>query len=300
MPNSLRALVDNAYTSGKNWTTNIRKVPAIAAVTTTWVDLSMAPGTPRPNYYVGDELTFTVPTEWYKKGIWHGGSVSPDKKFLHKIALLGTTAVYSPAMFTLCDYLGYYPLVDMDSTDTQLFINYGPIVTPITDPLVPTLPRYTDGEGVRAFLVATNPYVGGAYFQINYTNSDGVDGRISHIQICNTATYIGTLVNSVAPAAGGLTHSVFIPLQGKDIGIRSVQSIKFESPNGGLAALVLVKPIANIATRGIDSWVEIDYIKDRPSMPVIEDGAYLNFLVNPTGTVLNIPLLAELTFAWGA
>jgi hypothetical protein len=187
----------------------------------------------------------------------------------------------------------------MDSTDTQSFINYGPTLTATTDPSVPTLPRYTDGLGVQAFLVATQPYIGGAYFQINYTNSDGTSGRVSQIQLTNTATFIATIVNSIAPAAGGVTHSAFIPLQGSDKGIQSVQSITLQAANGGIASLVLVKPIATISTRGADAWVEIDYIKDRPSMPVIEDGAYLNFLVNPTGTVAAIPLLGELTFAWG-
>jgi hypothetical protein len=165
------------------------------------------------------------------------------------------------------------------------------------------LPRYTTGEGVQAFLVATNPYIGGAAFQINYTNSDGVNGvanRVSAITTTNTSTYIATIVNSHTAAAGGLQYATpFIQLMAGDRGIRSVQNITFFAPNGGLAALVLVRPIANLMTREATAWAEFDFIKDKPSMPRIYDGAYLNFLVMPSATIAAIPLLGEITTIWG-
>ena len=287
----LRTLIDNAYTMGKNVTSYIRKVSAIASVGAYWVDLSMTTGTPKPNFYVGGEKEATVPTDWYKKGIWHGGAVSPDKKFLHKAMLLGTTSVYAPCPFILCDYLMYYPLIDMDSTDTQVLTNYDAI----TNPTVDALPRYTDGIGVQAFLVATNPYVGGAQFQMTYTNTNDVS-HTSVVTLTNTSTYIGTLVNSNAAGVG--RYGPFIPLALGDKGIKKVTDITFLSTNGGLAALVLVRPIATVMTREATAWAEFDFIKDKPSMPRIYDGAYLNFLAMPSGTVATIPLLGEMTFIW--
>jgi len=59
-----------------------------------------------------------------------------------------TTANAVPLTMVLCDYLMFYPQVDMDSLDPQ------PLVNDIT------LPRYESGEGVRMFLVAQYPYVG--------------------------------------------------------------------------------------------------------------------------------------------
>jgi len=190
----------------------------------------------------------------------------------------------------LCDYLMYYPLIDMDSTDEQLLTNFHAV----DSPLIPTLPRYTDGVGVQAFLVATNPYVGGAYFQIKYTNTNDETGRISKLTLTNTSTFIGTIVNS--NTEGASNYSVFIQLQAGDKGIKSIQSITFYSTNGGLAALVLVRPITSFMTREPTAWCEFDFIKDKPSIPWIYDGAYLNFLTMPSGTIAAIPFIGETTF----
>ena len=287
MADNLRVLIDDAYTYGRNTYSTFRKVPSIASSANMWVDLSMSAGTPKPNFYVGTELTFTVPTDWYKNGIWHGGAVSPYHKYLHKICLLGSTSVLSPASYFLCDYLGYYPLIDMDNTNEQFFDNSI------------TLPRYTTGAGVKAFLVATQPYTGGAFFQIKYTNSDGVSNRVSLLSITNTSTSIGQVVNSAVTATGNTSYnSPFIQLMKGDTGIQSIQSITFYSTNGGLASLVLCVPIANIMTRETTAWCEFDFIKDKPSMPRIYDGAYLNLMVLATGSVAGAATLGEITTIW--
>jgi hypothetical protein len=297
MASGLKQLIDDSYQTGKFCYSTFRKVSALASVAGYWVDMSMTTGNPVPNYYVGAELTATTPTNWYKKGLWHGGSVSPGQKRLHKICILGTAAAVAPAPFILCDYLMYYPLIDMDSMDEQLFTNYGAVVTPTTDPTAPTLPRYTDGVGVKAFLVATNPYIGGQSFYIRYTNSDGVSGRQSKLTITNTSTYIGTLVNS--HTAGTQQYGVFIELQQGDNGIRQVDSITFLNSNGGLATLVLCKPLATVMTREATAWAEFDFVNMKPGLPRIYDGAYLNFLAMPSATIAAVPITGELTTIWG-
>jgi hypothetical protein len=176
----------------------------------------------------------------------------------------------------------YYPLIDMDNTDEQLLDNS-----------TTSLPRYTDGVGVQAFLVATNPYVGGARFQIKYTNTED-EARTSQILITNNSTFIGTIVNS--NTAGLNNYQAFIPLVAGDLGIKSIQSITFLSPNGGLATLVLVRPIATLMTREATAWAEYDFIKDKASLPRIYDGAYLNLLVMPSGGIAAVPVLGEFTF----
>jgi hypothetical protein len=303
----LKALIEEAYINGKNCYTTFRKVSALVTVAGFWVDLSMTTGNPVPNYYVGAELTATIPTEWYKKGIWHGGNVSPDVKFVHKIMISGHSAGASPAPYTLCDYLMYYPLIDMDNTDDQILINYGATLSDTTDPTAATLPRYQDGKGVQAFLVATNPYVGGQYFYITYTNSDGVAGRKSKLTQTNTSTNIGTIVNSNTAGVG--RFGAFIELQQGDIGIRSVQNVTFLGSNGGLATLVLVKPIENLWTREFltypttstaGTYCEFDFIKDKSILPRVYDGAYLNFLVMPSGSLAAIPITGEFTTIWGS
>jgi hypothetical protein len=297
MAKRLRDVIEDAYVDGRYCYSTFRKVSATAAVAGFWVDLSMATGNPVPNYYVGPQLTATIPTAWYKKSIWHGGGVSPNKKYLHKLCILGTAAAVAPAPFLLCDYLMYYPLIDMDSTDEQLLTNYGPVASDILDPNAATLPRYTDGKGVMAFLVATNPYVGGQSFQIRYTNSDGAPNRVSSISVTNTSTNIGTIVNS--STAGVNRYGAFIQLKEGDIGIRSVQSVTFMGSNGGLATLVLVRPLATMMTRDPGAWAEFDFIKDKPSLPRIYDDAFLGFLAMPSATIATIPVIGEITTIWG-
>jgi len=292
---SLKSVISEGYEHGKFSYSAFRRVYPFAATAGTWVDLSMASGGPPPNYYFGDDLTATVPTDWYRKGIWHGTAVTPDYKYLHKISMFCATAAAAPAPYLLCDYLLYYPIIDMDSADEHMFVNYHPI----TSPTVPTLPRYTDGIGVKMFVIATNPYVGGQTFQIKYTNTLG-QSRVSKPCVCNVGKNIGTILNSYAVlAADAKRWGPFVELQQGDVGITSVQSIQFMGSNGGLACLVLCKPIATLMLKGVDAWAEVDFIKDKSGLPRIYDGAYLNLLTMPSATIANAVILGEITTVWG-
>lgn len=257
----VKDFIENCYNGGQFCFTGFRKVSGIASTQGHVVDFSMGAGNPRPNYYVGDALTAKAFTSAY--GLWHGGNVSPSTKILRKFAVLANNAGIAPAWFTICDYLLFYPLIDMDTTDEQTMVN------------TVTLPRYTTGEGVQAMLVATNPYIGGQSFFIEYTNSEGVSGRISRIMTTNVSTYISTVVHSGVTANLGGT---FINLAPGDKGIRSVQAITFLGFNGGLAALALVKPLANVLVREITQFNEWDFLTMKGTVPVIQDGAYLNMI----------------------
>lgn len=272
----------NSELNGSYQVSSFRKVPAIATTAGTWADLSMATGNPKPNYYVGAELTATVLNG--NNGIYHGQGVSPSKKILKEILIQSPTAGAASATYMLLDYLLFYPLVDMDVTDPQEFDN------------TVTLPRYTNGQGVQAMLVATNPYIGGQSYTISYTNQDGVSGRTSVTSVSNTATNIATLVSG--SSAVNDSQGPFIPLQSGDTGIRSVQSITFSGPNGGLAALVLVKPIATMYLIETTAPHERNYLIDMPSLPVIQDGAYLNFIILPSASIASGVITGLATFVW--
>lgn len=282
----LKDVVENGYEAGQNTYTTFRKVAAITSVVGTWADYSMAPGNPRPNYYTGDPLTAKALD--YRFGLWHGGSVSPATKYLHKFQIAGFHANMVACTFLLCDYLMFYPLVDMDSGDEQTFDN------------TVTLPRYSDGIGVRAFLVATNPYIGGAQFVLNYTNQNGEAGRIAPPAVSNQTAFIASLVNSGnAITRNSFDHGPFISLAPGDTGVRSVESIQFLGPNGGLAALVLVKPLVTFTTGELNAACEIDFLKDKGGiLPVIKDGAYLNFLILPLSNIATQPIQGEMHTIW--
>ena len=275
----VQELTEQCYAGGNQWEAGFRKVPANASLQGIWADLSSAPGTPKPNYYVGAELTSTVLSG--ANGIWHGGNVSPKTKHLHKVMVIATGAGVTPAVFMLCDYLLFYPLVDMDSTDEQALVNSVP------------LPRYSDGVGVRAMLISTNPYVGGAQFTIKYTDHLGVSGKQSARHTSNTATFIGTSVSS------GLVAGSFGPfLNVSGNGIRSVESVTFYGSNGGLAALVLVKPLATFMTNEVSASAEWDFVSMKPTLPRIYDGAYLGLMASPNGSVAASPITGLVSVIW--
>lgn len=276
----LKEITENSFNGGQSWMTSFRKVPALTTVQGNWFDLSMAPGNPRPNYYATAQ--YEAITLSGRNGIYHGGNVSPQKKYLHKLGIGSVNAGVAPATYMLCDYLMYYPLIDMDSTEEQFLTNDV------------TLPRYSDGAGVQAFLVSTNPYVGGQRFQLNYTDSNGVSGKTTVPVLSNLTTQIGTVINSGTTVGQG---GPFISLYGSS-GIRSVESITFFAPNGGLAALVLAKPLATVVQREITAYSETDFLMDLPSAPRIYDDAYLNLLCLPNGSASGQVVYGILETIW--
>lgn len=273
--NRVKDIVD-AVNEGRIHTVSFRKVPSQVSTAGIWCDLSMASGNPSPNFYSGDALTATVFDG--RKGIYNGNG-----GFLFEIMAQTSGANATPSTLILCDYLMFYPQIDMDSVDLQPMDN------------VVSLPRYANGEGVMMFVVAQYPYVGGVYFNVTYTNSDGVAGRTTGNVRCNTATNISSFIHS-----GSFANSfgAFLPLQSGDKGVRSVQDITFLGSNGGLGALVLVKPLYNTMLRELASPVEANCFKDSALMPTIQSGAYLNFLCLPNASIAGVPISGTIKTIW--
>ena len=273
--NRVKDIVDSVN-EGRINTVSFRKVPSQASTAGTWCDLSMASGNPSPNFYSGNELTATVFDS--TKGIYKGNS-----EYLFEIMAQTSSANGAPSTLMLCDYLLYYPQVDMDNVDVQSTDN------------TTTLPRYTSGEGVRMFVVAQYPFIGGVNFRITYTNSDGVSGRSTGLVRCNNVANIASFIHS-----GSFANSfgAFLPLQSGDKGVRSVEDIQFLSPNGGLGAIVLVKPIYTTIIRELASPSESNCFKNSALLPKIEQGAYLNFLCLPNASISGVPITGIIKTIW--
>lgn len=281
---AIRSFADaeRCYTEGRFQESAFRKVPALASTPGIWTDLSGSPGNPRPNYYVGAAGESTLLNGTY--GLFHGGNVSPLRKILHKILIQSVSAGHAPANYRILDYLMFYPLIDMDETGRVDLTNSV------------SLPRFSDGIGVEAMIVATNPYIGGAQFYINYTNTldQDVDSRL---ETSNTGTIIGSIVSSGAPTTIG--SGPFIRRAADCHGIKKINSINFLAPNGGLAALVLVKPIVDFMINEVTAPVEFDFITMRKSMPPIEDGAYVNLIGCSGASWAASPVAGSINFIWG-
>ena len=263
-----------------------RKQPTQTTAAGIWFDLSMSPGNPRPNNYIGAAGEFTVLSQSKDGGIPHSQPVSPKKEFLQIIEAQTNVASATPLPMYLLDYLGFYPFIDESDTDEQ-FLTQG------TD-----LSRSIDGNGVMIMPVVTAPQVGGsAGFVVNYTNSQGVAGRQTTRHVLTTQFVNGTIASS----AGASVHSAapFMRLQYGDTGVRSIESFKIDGVGDiGLMALVLVKVVSKHHIRGIDAPAERYPFFDDGALPRIEDDAYLNLICLPSGNLAGAPLLGYIKTLW--
>jgi len=243
----------------------------------------MSAGNPLAYYFVGNQAEATAISG--AKGIFTGGDVSPMTKHLKKLTALTVTAAAVPLVLILCDYVMVYPLIDQSITDQQDMDN-----------TLYSLPRYTDGAGLQMIAVLNQAQVGTCTFFVTYTNQAGTSGRVTPTITCNANTSTGTLITSAKATSG--TSGPFITLQAGDTGVRSVQSVTIVSSDAGLFNLVLVKPLATHTIRTIDAPAERDYLVDFPSLPRIYDGAHLNFLACPNGSLAAAPIHGDIEVVW--
>jgi hypothetical protein len=265
---------------GQMHRSSFRKTTTVATTAGVFFDGSMMSGHPVTNFYASSPLV--AATLQAREGLQHGSNQAPNKKFLKSVTAFCGVAPIN-LMFT--DSLLYYPFIDGDETAEQVLDN------------AVTLPRYTDGANVRAYLVAQGVYTGGAQFFFTYTNQNGVAGRISGICTSNTSATAGTVVNT------GTTAGLFgwsIPLAQGDTGIRSVQSFQWLTPNGGIFALVLAAELGFHAIREANTPTEKDFfIETGFNPPQIFDGAFLNYLVLPNASIAATPIIGTINTVWG-
>ena len=273
--------IAESLTQGRTFRGPIRKVPSQASTAGWWVDLSMASGTPNPNYYASAPLV--APTFGGNAGIRPGDGVSPAVKILTSWGLCTPTAGLV-GRYWLLDYLLAYPFVDFDDLDPQVMDNSV------------SLPRYADGDHVQAMLVAVTPTVGGGTFEFDYVNQDGA-AKTAPVQSFSTAAAnIASLpCSQQATAAGGRP---FLTLADGDTGIRSMTTWRTLSVSGGLGAFVLVRPLAEHAVREVNSWNVVEWPQQGYGMPVVEAGAYLGMIMNCAATVAAGTLAGYVRSAW--
>ena len=261
--------VADAQDAGQYLYASFRKQPTQTTGAGVWFDLSMSPGNPAPNYYIGSPNVFVPMAQSTDGGIRHGGNVA-TKKHLRKLTAL--TTVTTPVAGKLLDYLGFYGFVDESVLDEQIMDNTA------------GLTRYADGAGVQLMPVVVAGHTGGQPFTVNYTNQDGVSGRVTPSVTMGTQTTNGTILHSQGAGGPYINNGPFLPLQQGDTGVRSVESVTIGGIGDvGLFALVMVKPIVTFSFFGSDSATEVDYLVDMAALPEIKNDAYLNFIAMPNG-----------------
>lgn len=226
------------------------------------------------------------------KGIYvpRTGTRKYIKDFTIMVGAGSATSTASDGVFAvLCDYVYYYPFIDLTSTELQELDNTNPV------------PRYADGRGMKAIMILqqNTANLSTSNFTMNYVNQDG-----------NSATVTGYLVNAAwttnqifSPVVSGSSTSQgrpFMPLAVGDSGLRSITSVQLSADWGGLAAIVLVKPLMvsgnmqgcrRTTSGALDSFgspVQTQNLIHSINGAWIEDGAYLTPFVSVPATGANL------------
>ncbi len=279
--------------AGKYWRQDWNKITGGAAYTAgRWYDMSALNGTPIANAWAGTSLTYTPCDETTGNGtqifgMRNGGSVSTDTKHALNAAAITGVATGVPSQLMLVDMQGYWPGINMNSSSSQTLSG------------TPTL-RYTNGEGVRAYLVVTSTTGATAHnLSMSYTDQDGNTGNSLPVTVSCTASAITPHIAHSGTAANN--YGPFLPLATGDYGIQNVASVQLSAASGaGTAALVLARPIFTIPLTTVSVGSERDFLNQLPSLPQIKDGACLTWLLfTGAATAANTNFYGSVDFGWG-
>lgn len=284
---------------GQTWITGFHKRVASATTPTSGlIDYLYFAGAPPANFYASSPYVSAVLDP--SRGIYVP-SVAPATQHVKSLTVMSgaasaTTTTSQRQRLILADYLLYYPFIDTDAVgEEQVMEN------------TIALPRYTEGQ-VMAVAQSAASTVG--QFTFNYTNQDGVSGRVSQ----NTFTLSsisggGQLVNTVLSGSG---FHPWLALQNGDRGVQSIQSCTFTATGSGLMALVIVKPLlTHVVTQecrrttsgNLESYGaadRYDAILQQAGCPQIKDGAVLGFVGQGfVGTLGGSTLVGLLETVWG-
>ena len=287
------SMINAISTLGQSYRTDWQKSTFTTTAHTAglWYSLFRGGGNPPADTILGTgtNLAFQALTDATSNatGIPHGGNVGGYKVLLSAAAQTAA-ATTAPCVLMLVDLLGFYPVTTVTTTGAQTLNNSV------------TLPRYTDGAGVQAFITPST-VMGAATpnITLTYTNSAGTGSKATPAThpIGNTAAAVTSIVYS---GTGSGKYGPFVPLAAGDAGIRSVQSINLSASYvSGVLNLVLCRPLLTLPITTLGVTAERDLVNQFASMPKVYDGACLAWLMlagaaTPVGT----PLSGHLEFGW--
>ncbi|MBN8462680.1 MAG: hypothetical protein J0M01_07680 [Dechloromonas sp.] len=268
-----------ANQDGRTHFCSFRKAPSQASSALGWVDLSMAAGNPLPQYYAA------APLEAARldglRGIFHGADKAPATMHLTDWHVMTPTANCVGRLKAL-RYGLYYPFIDGDSLDQQDLVNGVAAQNP-------------PPGGWKVMIVAVAPTAGGGSLTFNYLRG-GVEKTSPAIALSSAVVNIASIATGNAAVAN--SGMPFARLSGGDTGVDAIVSVTFVAPAGGLLAFVLVDPLADIATREINTPAEKNFVQAHPGAPRIFDGDYINFIGQCAGTVAAGIFAGFCNFAW--
>jgi len=266
MPRSVADLA-NSWDSNRVWRQHWHKTASpVTTASGFWLDLSMAAGTPKFNPYVGDALTYTPMVGGSNNGI-NAGLGGDSFISRYNIGGGGVGSGIWPGNALLLDYCGFYPLVDMDSTDPQGFDNST------------FASRYT--SGTRLMVVTTIPQTAPSPTQVvlDYVGSNGVSTTVPFwINATPAAGHINCFSSATGVTSG--FAAPFVPLGAGTTDVRQLTGVQVLNSSGGFCAFVLVRPILEAPVYDTITPYELEFPRNRVP-PFVPAGAYLNHIVCP-------------------
>ena len=169
--------------------------------------------------------------------------------------------------------------------------------------------RANQGIGVQAcFVVQTAPTGGGPNLTASAYDAPG------DYSGTGTRAFQGSPTNGAAadayatrvPHSGVVAgrYGPFLPLQGADTGIARINSFTWSGGSAytgsGVVAMCLVKPLCDIILPATGVYSERDLVNQLPSMPKVDDGACLAWMLFATAATTNLsPFTANIDVGWG-
>lgn len=171
-----------------------------------------------------------------------------------------------------------------------------------THTLTVRLPRYSGGAGVHAFFWNSNATALGAAtpnLSLGYTNSAGTASRATPtvLPIGKTAAANGLVLYS---GTGSGKYGPFMPLQGSDAGVQSIQTIQNSTSYiSGEYSVGYCKPLLTLPMTTIGVASERDLMNQVPSLPRVYDGAALYWMIyHGANTPTNSSFYGHIDFGW--
>lgn len=287
------SMINELSVNGKSYRADWQKSAHVTTAQTAglWYSLLRGAGNPGADTILGTgtNLAFQALTDATAgaTGIQHGGNVT-DYKVLLNAAAQTAAGTVAPCVLMLVDFLGFYPITTVTTITAQTLNN------------TVTLPRYTDGAGVQAFMTpSTVMGAGTPNLTLNYTNSLATAGNLTPatLPIGNTAASITQIVHS---GTGNGKYGPFMPLATGDAGIRSVQTVQLSATyTSGVLNLILCKPLMTLPITTLGVTAERDLVNQFMSMPKVYNGACLGWLMLAgANTPVGSPISGHLEFGW--
>lgn len=286
----------DAYNEGRVHTQFFRKTSTnYPLVANQWVWGGVGVGNPAADVLIGSALTFNPRIATNNVGgVWPG--ISPPNGMTKHIVFSEIHLGFRDDSHLYCDtqwfdVLGYYPLIDGSEAGLQTMDN------------TQTLPRYSDGVGVRAMLVShISPNTANGAGTIEFVDADGATRSTTLSSFNNTNNY--TIQSSLG---GTATEAAWMHFDNTN-GVRQINSVIWDTTQpGGYHAIVLVKPLFNVViggprlVRGQGHCVmdKCFTCRNAGMFPQVLDGAAINFAYRVSGGTNNISIFGSHTFAWG-